>query len=70
MKTLIGMAAAAVTLLATGVAFAQDDRTMNAGGGMAGYEWMGGGYGGIWVQALVVVVLVGFVAWIVRQKGK
>ncbi len=40
------------------------------GAGMMGYGWMGGGYGGILIQVLVVVVLIGFVAWIVKQKIK
>ena len=70
MKTSIAMVFGAVPLLTTGVAFAQDRNMMNGGSGMAGYGWMGGDFGGVWVQALVVVVLVAFVAWIVKQKGK
>ena len=52
------------------MAFAQGGGMMNGGGGMAGYGWMGNGYGGIWLQALVLVVVVGFVAWVVKRKGK
>ncbi len=37
-------------------------------GGMGGYGWMGA-YGGYWVPVLLVVV-VGLVAWIVMQKRK
>lgn len=41
------------------------------GGMMDGYGfgWMGG-YGGIGMPILLVVVVAGLVAWIVKQKGK
>jgi hypothetical protein len=41
------------------------------GGMMDGYGfgWMGG-YGGIWLLILVVIVVAGFVAWVVKQKTK
>ena len=41
------------------------------GGMMDGYGfgWMGG-YGGIWLPILLVVVIAGLAAWIVKQKGK
>jgi ABC-type cobalamin transport system permease subunit len=46
---------------------------MNGGTGsdgwMNGYGAMGG-YGGIWVPALLVIAVVGLVAWIVTQKRK
>ena len=67
MKTLLAMAVGTVPLLATGVAFAQNGNMMN--GGMGGGGWMGG-YGGIWVPTLLVIVVVGLVAWIVTQKRK
>lgn len=38
------------------------------GGNGAG--WMGGGYGGTLIPVLLVVVIAGFVAWIVVQKKK
>lgn len=40
-------------------------------GWMDGYGagWMGG-YGGIWLPILLVIVVAGLVAWIVKQKGK
>lgn len=38
------------------------------GGNGAG--WMGGGYGGILVPVLLVVVIAGLVAWIIAQKKK
>ncbi len=34
-----------------------------------GFGWMGG-YGGIWAPVLLVIVLVGVVAWVVAQKKK
>jgi hypothetical protein len=58
----LGVAAA----LGTGVASAQSGSMMNRGHWGGG--WMGG-YGGVWVPVLLVVV-VGFVAWIVMQKRK
>lgn len=66
MKTLLAMAVGAVPLLATGVAMAQNGTMMN--GGSWGVGWMGG-YGGIWMPILLVVV-VGLVAWIVMRKNK
>ena len=39
-------------------------------GGMWGFgNWMGGD-GGIWVPILVVILVVGFVAWLVKGRGK
>jgi hypothetical protein len=73
MKTLLAMAVGMVPLLVTGVAFAQNGNMMNGGtvgdGWMNGYGAMGG-YGGIWVPTLLVIVVAGFVAWIVTQKRK
>ena len=73
MKTLLAMAVATTTLLATGVSFAQNGNMMNGGTGsdgwMNGYGAMGG-YGGIWVPILLVIVVAGFVAWIVTEKRK
>ena len=34
-----------------------------------GVGWMGG-YGGIWVAILLVILVAGLVAWVVKQKGK
>ncbi len=73
MKTLLAMAIGTVTLLATGVAFAQNGNMMN--GGTSGDGWMNGygamgAYGGIWVPTLLVIVVVGFVAWVVTQNRK
>ena len=73
MKTLLAMAVGMVTLLATGVSLAQNGNMMNGGAGgdgwMNGYGAMGG-YGGIWVPTLLVIVVVGFVAWVVTQNRK
>ncbi len=67
MKNSIALAAGAVPLLATVAVWAQTGNMMN-GGMMSGSGWMGG-YGGLWVPILLVVV-VGLVAWIVMQKRK
>ncbi len=55
----------ASALGSTGV-WAQNTNMMN--GGMWGGGWMGG-YGGVWGPILLVVVI-GLVAWIVMQKRK
>ncbi len=39
------------------------------GSGMMGGGWMGG-YGGFWLPVLLLVVVVGLVAWVVSQKKK
>lgn len=67
MKSLITMAVGTATALASGVSFAQSGNMMN-GGGTWGGGWMGG-YGGYWGPLLLVVV-VGVVAWAVLQKRK
>ena len=67
MKTLLALAVGSVPLLASGVALAQSGNMMNGGGW--GMGWMGG-YGGLWVPILLVVVVAGVVALIVQQKGK
>ena len=51
--------------MATSVSLAQTGNMMNDG--MWGSGWMGG-YGGIWVPLLFVIVVVGLVAWIVKRK--
>lgn len=67
MKTFFAMALAAVALLSTGVSFAQSANMMN--GGTWGVVWMGG-YGGIWMPVLLVIVVAGLVAWILKRDGK
>jgi len=66
MKTLQALASTAVPLLLSGAASAQSSSMMN--GSMGNTGWMGG-YGGYWMPVLLVVV-VGLVAWIVMQKRK
>ena len=53
------------SLLATGETFAQNGTMMN--GGMWGSGWMGG-YGGYWLPIVTLVVVVGLVVWVVKQK--
>lgn len=65
MKNLLATVFGTVFLLATGVSLAQTGNMMNDG--MWGSGWMGG-YGGIWVPLLLVIVVVGLVAWIVKRK--
>ena len=67
MKTLLAMAVGTVSPLATGVALAQNGNMMNSG--MWGVGWMGG-YDGIWLPILLVIVVVGLVVWVVQRKGK
>jgi len=67
MKTLLVMAVGTVSLLATSVSWAQNGNMMN--GGTWGSGWMGG-YGGIWMPILLIIVVAGLVAWIVKQGGK
>ena len=65
MKILFALAVGMVFLLATGVSFAQSGSMMN--GGLSGGGWMGG-YGGMWMPILLVVVVVALVVWVVKQK--
>jgi hypothetical protein len=67
MKTLLVMVVGTASLLATSVSLAQNGNMMNGG------TWGGGmmsGYGGIWMPTLLVILVVGLVAWIVMQKRK
>lgn len=67
MKSLTAQALGLSSMLASGVASAQNGNMMN-GGGMWGGGWMGG-YGGYWGPILLVVV-VGVVVWAVLQRRK
>ena len=67
MKALLAMAVGTVALVAAGPSVAQNGNMMS--GGMGGFGWMGG-YGGIWVPIVLVVVVVGLVAWVVKQNSK
>lgn len=64
MKTLLARVASVTATSATGSAWAQSGSMMN--GGHWGGGWMGGG---AWVPVLLVVI-VGLVAWIVMQRRK
>jgi hypothetical protein len=66
MKNLQIRMAGALSLGLSGLASAQGGTMMN--GGMGGAGWMGG-YGGYWGPVLLVVV-VGLVAWIVMRGRK
>lgn len=55
---------AAVPLLTSGTALAQNGNMM---GGSWGSGWMGG-YGVPWVPVLLLVVVVGLVVWVVKRK--
>jgi len=67
MNTLFSTLVGAVLLLTGGAALAQSGNMMN--GGMWGFGWMGG-YGGIWGPILLVIVVVGIVAFLVKQRRK
>jgi uncharacterized membrane protein len=67
MKNLLAIAIGTVSLLTTGVSLAQSGNMMN--GGSWGTGWMGG-YGGIWMPLLLVVVVVALVALVVQRKDK
>ena len=71
MKTFFAFIVGAIALLTSGFALAQSGNMMNSGtwgsGWMSG-GWMGG-YGGIWTILLVIVV-VGLLAWIFKRGGK
>lgn len=66
-KVLLAMAVGTMLLMVASVSLAQSGNMMN--GGMWGSGWMGG-YGGVWVPILIVIVVVGVVAWFLKQKGK
>lgn len=67
MKILFTRAVATVPLLTAGVSLAQSGNMMD--GGTWGVGSMGG-YGGVWVPILVVILVVGIAAWFINQKGK
>ena len=71
MKTFFAFIVGAIALLTSGFALAQSGNMMNGsnwGSGWMGSGWMGG-YGGIWTILLVIVV-VGLLAWIFKRGGK
>ena len=63
LAVLVGMG----LLLISAVSVAQNGSMMN--GGMWNGGWMGG-YGGMWVPILLVIVVIAVVAWMLGRKGK
>ncbi len=66
MKRLLATVAGTLPIGVIGAASAQSGTMMNRGMGDSGWR---SGYGGYWVPVLVLVV-VGLVAWIVMRKRK
>ena len=66
MKNVFALAVGTVPVVVPGAALAQGGSMMYGSMGSGG--WMGG-YGGYWVPVLLVVV-VGLVAWVVMQRRK
>ncbi len=67
MRIHFSIAVAAVALLTTSVLFAQTTGMMN--GGTWGLDGMSG-YGGIGVPILLVIVVVGLIAWVVKRGDR
>ena len=68
MKTLLGMVVGTVSLLATGVALAQNGNMMN--GGSSGAGWMQD-YGGYGIGGpILLIVVAALVVWVVQKNGK
>jgi uncharacterized membrane protein len=67
MSTLLAKAVCTFPLLTSGVALAQAGHMMDGSGWSMG--WMGG-YGGIWGPILLVIVVAGVVALVLKGKGK
>jgi uncharacterized membrane protein len=65
-KSKIEISAAVAMALRSSLAQAQSGHMMNGGGWYGG--WMGG-YGAMWIPILLIVI-VGLLAWIVIQKRK
>ncbi|MDP1527892.1 hypothetical protein [Rhodoferax sp.] len=57
----------AAPLLTSGVALAQTGTMM--GGDHSGFGWMGG-YGGVWMPVLLIVVVVALVVLVIQRKDK
>lgn len=67
MKKLRLVTVGAVPLLTSGVALAQTVDMM--GGDHSGFGWMGG-YGGVWMPVLLIVVVVALVVLVIQRTGK
>ncbi|MDO9145746.1 hypothetical protein [Rhodoferax sp.] len=57
----------AAPLLTSGVALAQTGTMM--GGDHSGFGWMGG-YGGVWMPVLLIVVVVALMVLVIQRKDK
>lgn len=76
-KTLNAAALLGGTIMAASAQAAAQQGAYGSGYGMGfdpmddhGAGWMDGGYGGIWLTVLLVIVVAGLVAWIVAKKKK
>jgi uncharacterized membrane protein len=67
MKALLAITVGAAPLLTSGVVLAQTATMM--GDGNSGFGWMGG-YGGVWMPVLLVVVVVALVVLVFQRKDK
>lgn len=67
MKMFLAVLVAMGLLLISTVSVAQNGNMMN--GGMWNGGWMGG-YGGMWLPILLVIVVVAVVVWMLGRKGK
>jgi len=65
MKTLLAGAVGTATLLAADISWAEHADMMNDG--MWGAGWMGG-FGGVWLPIVLVSVVIGLFAWIVKRQ--
>jgi uncharacterized membrane protein len=67
MKSLRLLIAGAAPLLTSRVALAQTGTMM--GGEHAGFGWMGG-FGGVWMPVLLIVVVVALVVFVIQRRDK
>lgn len=67
MKMFLAVLVAMGLLLISTVSVAQNGNMMN--GGMWNGGWMGG-YGGMWLPILLVIVVVAVVVWMLGRKSK
>lgn len=67
MKNLRLLTVGAAPLLTSGGALAQTGTMM--GGEHSGFGWMGG-YGGVWMPVLLIVVVVALVVLVIQRRDK
>lgn len=68
MNTKFASLVAAASLITAGVSSAQSNNMMMNGGG-GSFGWMGG-YGGIGWPLMLLIAVVGLVAWFAKRGGK